>query len=297
MTATASAAGADPAIRPSGDASTTGGPGADWLGLGGRVCAVTGAAGGIGQDIARELARAGASVALLDRDRAACAAVAADIERSGGRALALECDVADAASVNAAAAACRDAIGTCRVLVNNAAALYADPLLDIELDKWNRLLSINLTGYLLCAQAFGRQMVAAGGGSMVHVSSISGTFPQPYSGAYSVSKAGINMLSKLLAVELGEHGVRSNVVAPAIVRTPLSEAFYRDPEILRRRTEIVPTRRIGAPRDIADTVLFLASERSIYISGQDITVDGGVSQALLSLIPRPGFDRKDQKAR
>lgn len=265
----------------------------DWLDLGGRVCALTGAAGGIGREIALSLAAAGAHVALLDRDEAPCRALADDITRAGGRAVAIACDVSDADSVGRAAASSAEQLGPCRVLINNAATLYAGALLDIDIAQWNRLLSINLNGYLLCGQAFGRQMIAAGGGSMIHVSSISGTLPQPYSGAYSVSKAGVNMLSKLFSLELGEHGVRSNVVAPAVIRTPLSEAFYRDPDILRRRTEIVPTRRIGAPQDIADGVLFLASERALYISGQEFMVDGGLSNALLTMIPRPGFDRKD----
>ena len=123
--------------------------------------------------------------------------------------------------------------------------------------------------------------------------SISGSVPQPYSGAYSVSKAGVKMLSRLLAVELGEHRIRSNVVSPAMVRTPMSEAFYQNEDVLRRREAIVPAGRISGPRDIAEAVLFLASERASYINGQDILVDGGLSQAFLSLIPRPGFEKQD----
>jgi NAD(P)-dependent dehydrogenase (short-subunit alcohol dehydrogenase family) len=117
--------------------------------------------------------------------------------------------------------------------------------------------------------------------------------PQPYSGPYSVSKAGVKMLSQLLAVELGEHGVRSNVVSPAMVRTPMSEVIYSNPEVLKRREQIVPARRISGPRDIAEVVLFLASPRSGYMSGQDLLVDGGLSSAWLTLIPRPGFEKQD----
>jgi NAD(P)-dependent dehydrogenase (short-subunit alcohol dehydrogenase family) len=183
--------------------------------------------------------------------------------------------------------------GPASVLVNNAAALYADAVMDISLDKWNQLLAVNLSGYLLCAQAFGRQMKAGGGGAMVHVASISGHVPQPYSGAYSVSKAGVKMLSQLLAVELGEHHIRSNVVSPAMIRTALSDGIYRDPEVRRRRERIVPAGRISTPRDIAEAVAFLASDRASYISGQDLLVDGGLSQAWLGLIPRPGFEKQD----
>jgi len=266
-----------------------------WLGLDGRVCVVTGAAGGIGAEIARELAAVGARVALLDRDEKAAKAVAATIAETGAKAIGVHCDITDEASVNGAAEAIAGQLGRCDVLVNNAAAIYADALMNVKIDKWNQLMSVNLTGFLLCSQVFGRQMIAGGGGSMVHVASISGGVPQPYSGAYSVSKAGVKMLSRLLAVELGEHGIRSNVVSPAMVRTPMSEVIYKDPEVLRLRENIVPMRRISGPPDIAEAVLFLASDRASYISGQDILVDGGLSQAFLSLIPRPGFEKKDSQ--
>lgn len=267
-----------------------------WLGLETKVCVVTGAAGAIGAEIVRQLAYAGAAVALLDRDGPGASALADAIAADGYRVAGLECDVTDSESVIAAAAEIARRLGPCNVLVNNAAMLYADALMQVKLDKWNQLMTVNLSGYLLCSQVFGGQMASAGGGSLVHVASVSGHVPQPYSGAYSVSKAGVKMLSDLLAVELGESGIRSNCVSPAMVRTPLSETIYRDPEVLRRREAIVPARRIGTPLDIAEAVLFLASDRSSYISGQDILVDGGLSRAWLSLIPRPGFEKKDVQA-
>jgi NAD(P)-dependent dehydrogenase (short-subunit alcohol dehydrogenase family) len=266
---------------------------AAWLALSGRVCVVTGAASGIGAEIARELSAAGAWVALADRDEAGAMAVASEIERYGARAIGVRCDVTDAVSVAAAADIIADKLGPCRVLVNSAGAVYSDALLQIRLEKWNQLLAVNLSGPLLCAQVFGRQMIGAGGGSMVHVASISGHIPQPYVGAYSVSKAALKMLSRLIAVELGENGVRSNVVSPAMVRTPMSEGIYKNQEVLRRREEIVPARRISGPRDVAEVVLFLVSDRASYVSGQDILVDGGLSQAWLGLIPRPGFEKTD----
>lgn len=264
-----------------------------WLQLEGKVCVVTGAAGGIGIEIARELARVGAKVALLDRDEAGVTKAAADIAESGARALGIGCDITDKASVERAADSVARELGRCDVLVNNAATIYAAALMDIELDRWNQLMAVNLNGFLLCAQAFGRQMIAAGGGSMVHVASISGRVPQPYSGPYSVSKAGVKMLSQLLAVELGEHGIRSNVVSPAMVRTPLTEGIYQDPAVLKKRESIVPARRVSGPADIAEVVAFLASPRSGYVNGQDVLVDGGLSTAWLTLIPRPGFEKQD----
>jgi NAD(P)-dependent dehydrogenase (short-subunit alcohol dehydrogenase family) len=283
----------NPFIHIEGNDMTTG-SGKGWLGLEGRVCVVTGAAGGIGGEIARELAAVGAKVALLDRDGAGARAFALDIAASGARAIGVQCDITDEASVTAAADTVAAELGRCDVLVNNAAAIYAGALMDVKLDKWNQLLAVNLNGFLQCAQVFGRQMIAhGGGGAIVHVASISGSIPQPYSGAYSVSKAGVKMLSRLLAVELGEHRIRSNVVSPAMVRTPMSEAFYQDKDVLQRREAIVPAGRISGPRDVAEAVLFLASDRSSYINGQDILVDGGLSQAFLTLIPRPGFEKKD----
>lgn len=266
---------------------------ASWLGLADGVCVVTGAGGGIGAEVARQLLDAGARVALLERNEGTLAAVMAGLGDTGGRAMAQVCDVTDAASVQAAAGRVLGTWGPATLLVNNASVLYAGALLDIALDKWNQLLGVNLSGYLLCAQAFGRQMKAAGRGAMVHVASISASLPQPYSGAYSVSKAGVQMLSQLLAVELGEFGVRSNVVSPAMVRTPMSEGIYQDVTVRQRREQIVPARRIGTPADIAQAVLFLASDRASYVSGQELLVDGGLTQAWLGLIPRPGFEKKD----
>jgi NAD(P)-dependent dehydrogenase (short-subunit alcohol dehydrogenase family) len=273
------------------------GAGGSWLGLASRVCVVTGAGGGIGSELALQLAQAGARVALLDRDASRLTELAAGLNVYADRVLTLTCDVTRAEDVQAAATEVERAWGPTTLLVNNAASLYADALMDIALDKWNQLLSVNLTGYLVCAQAFGRQMIAAGGGSMVHIASISATIPQPYSGAYSVSKAGVKMLSQLLAVELGEHGVRSNVVSPAMIRTPMSEGIYQDHAVRRRREEIVPAGRISTPSDIVGAVLFLASERASYISGQEFLIDGGLTQAWLSLIPRPGFEKSDSAPR
>lgn len=268
-------------------------PDASWLGLAGRVCVVTGAAGGIGRVLAEAFAGAGARPVVLDRDLAACEAVAASL---GPDALAVACDVADPASVAEAARTCRERAGGCDILINNAAILRSGPIATVSFEDWNLLLAVNLTGYLLCSQRFGALMRETGRGAMVHVASVAGHVPQGFSGAYSVSKAGVMMLSQQLAVELGEFGVRSNVVSPAMIRTPLSEPFYRDPNLLARRVAMVPTRRIGEPEDIAQAALFLASDRAQYISGEEILVDGALSRSWLGLIPRPGFDRADHGA-
>src|SRR4029078_6742649 len=179
-------------------------------------------------------------------------------------------------------------LGPCSVLVNTAAVLRPGGLENLPLAEWNSVLSINLTGYFLCAQAFGHQMRAQGRGSLVHVASIAGSHAQGQSGAYSVSKAGVIMLSRQLGREWGAKGIRSNVVSPGMVITPMSQSFYDTPGVTERRTAATPARRIGAPQDIADAVLFLASDRSSYVNGDEITVDGGYANMLMNLGPRPG---------
>jgi NAD(P)-dependent dehydrogenase (short-subunit alcohol dehydrogenase family) len=132
-------------------------------------------------------------------------------------------------------------------------------------------------------------MLACGGGAIVHIASIAATNPQPRSGAYSPSKAGVVMLSRQLAQEWGADGIRSNVVSPGLIRTPLSEAFYQAPGVLERREAVIPAGRVGTPTDIADAVAFLARPRAAYVSGAELLVDGGLDQVMMGLVPRPGY--------
>lgn len=264
--------------------------GKDWLGLEGRVAAVTGAASGMGKAIAEELARAGAKVALLDVDQANLDAVAAEFEARGDTCAAIHCDVATDNSVKAAVDTAEKALGGCDILVNNAGILRAGELESISIADWDAMMNINLTGYLRCAQAFGKPMLDRGKGAIVHIASIAGSQPQAASGAYSPGKAAILMLSRQLAFEWAPRGVRSNVVSPGLVRTPLSEKFYQTPGVLERREAAMPLRRIARSEDIAEAVAFFASDRASYVTGQEIVVDGGFSQALMSHVPRPGFE-------
>jgi NAD(P)-dependent dehydrogenase (short-subunit alcohol dehydrogenase family) len=149
------------------------------------------------------------------------------------------------------------------------------------------MIDVNLTGSLICAQEFGKQMVAAGGGSIVNVTSICGHLPLPGGGAYSVAKAGLIMLTRMLALELAPHGIRCNSVSPGLVRTPATEAAYRDVESAEARTRMVPSGRIAEPADLANAIVFLASERAAYINGEDVLVDGALSKTLMSCIPKP----------
>ncbi len=266
-----------------------------WLGLEGQVAAVTGAGGGIGRATAVALAGAGCAVALLERDAGLLGETLAEVRALGARAAALSCDVSDPAAVDAAAAASLAALGPCDVLVNNAGLLRPGPLETLPLAEWNALLAVNLTGYLLCAQRFGRQMHGRGG-ALVHVASVAAEHATGFGGAYSVAKAGVVMLSRQLATEWAPHRIRSNCVSPGLIRTPLSRAFYEQPGATERRAAVVPAGRIGEPRDIAEAVLFLASPRAAYVNGDELVVDGGFTRGLMGFIPRAGYEAGSKEA-
>ena len=263
----------------------------DWLGLSGRICVVTGGGGGIGRATALSLAQAGARVAAVDLDERGLEGTRTALREMGAEHFVGRCDTSNAESVAGVSAAIEKSLGPCNVLVNTAAVLRPGGLETLTLAEWNAVLSVNLTGYFLCAQSFGRQMRKSGrGGSLVHVSSIAGSHAQGQSGAYSVSKAGVIMLSRQLASEWGPQGIRSNVVSPGMVITPMSQAFYDTPGVTERRSAVVPLRRVAVPQDIADAILYLASDRSSYVNGDEITVDGGYANMLMNLVPRPGFE-------
>jgi NAD(P)-dependent dehydrogenase (short-subunit alcohol dehydrogenase family) len=256
-----------------------------WLELEGKTAVITGAGGGIGIALARAFAGQGVRTVLLDRDEIRTAPLVAEL---GHGAFAIACDISNAEEI-AVAARRVEALGGADILINNAGILRPGRLDSISEADWSAMIAVNLTGYLAAAQAFGRGMLSRGRGALVHVASIAGTQPQPASGAYSASKAAILMLSRQLAYEWGPNGIRSNTLSPGLIRTPLSEAFYQDEDVKLRREAIIPARRIATPEDMADVALFLASRRSSYVSGQDIVVDGGLSQALMGLVPRPGY--------
>jgi glucose 1-dehydrogenase len=262
-----------------------------WLELQNRVCVVTGAASGIGASVADRLAQVGARVVMLDRDAEGLQRMHQHLLAQGAEVLSLSCDISDQARVQAAAAKVQSAWGATYALINNAGLLRSGSLAEVSLDDWNAVLAVNLTGYLLCARAFGVAMRAHGEGCIVNVASISGLFPQSHSGAYSASKAAVLQLSRQLAVEWGPQGVRSNAICPGMIRTALSARFYEQPGFEARRSSATASRRIGEPQDIADVALFLASPRSGYINGAELVVDGGMSCMLMDMVPRPGYNQ------
>jgi NAD(P)-dependent dehydrogenase (short-subunit alcohol dehydrogenase family) len=210
-------------------------PDHNWVALTGSVCVVTGAASGIGAAIAEALATAGANAALLDRNADGCTAVERRLAHLPGRRISIGCDVSDEGQLREAAAQVEQTLGPCTRLVNAAGILRAAGLADVTATDWNLLMSVNLGGYPYCARTFRRQMLTAGNGSIVHVGPISGRVPQPWSGAYSASKAAVGSLSQQTAVEWVAEGIRSNVVAPGMIRTELTEVYYQHPAVLEER--------------------------------------------------------------
>lgn len=245
--------------------------------LDGKRAVVTGAARGIGRAIAERLAVAGAHVIIADRDADEGRAVAAAIADGGGRAAFVALDVTRPEEVQQVAEAIHAEHGAVDVLVNNAGIVRNAAALDMSLDDWKTVLDIDLGGVFLCAQAFGRHMVAAGRGVMVNISSICGevtVHPQSQV-SYNAAKAGVNLLTKSLAVEWAKAGVRVNAVAPGYVGTELTLRGRSNPEWFDTWMRMTPMGRLGEPREIANAVLFLASDASSYITGTVLTIDGG----------------------
>jgi len=246
--------------------------------LHGSVALVTGAAGGLGSAIVTALLDAGATPVLLDVSAEGLDQAARRIERAyGQRPGTVVCDVTDPSSIEEAAAWLEGRYGRCDVLVNNAAVLERAPLEEHPVDLWDRVIAVNVRGYFLCTQAFGRLMLAAGSGSIVNVASLAGESPSFGNGAYCASKAGVLALTRQTAVEWGPRGVRANAVSPSFMRTPMM-AESTD-EFERQRTHNVPLGRIADTSEPAAAVVFLASPGASYLNGVNVPVDGALAQA------------------
>jgi len=239
---------------------------------------VTGAAGGLGEAIARMAGARGWRVGVFDIDGAGAEQVAGEIDG----ALAARVDVTDEASVEAAA----EAFGPADALVNNAGALRTGPLIDHSAEDFRLVMDVNLTGQFLMARAVARGMIERGSGSIVNISSVNGMTPAVNCGAYAAAKAGLITLSQHMTMEWGPLGVRVNSVAPGFIDAGMSAQFFQDPKVRARRSGGVPLRRLGTAAEVAETVLFLASDSAAYISGENIAVDGGVTRAAIANLPR-----------
>jgi 2-deoxy-D-gluconate 3-dehydrogenase len=247
------------------------------LSLEGRVAIVTGGRRGIGRAIALALAEAGADVALGDRviDDGQLEAVAAEIKKLGRRSLALQADITKKADVDNLVQKTLAELGTIDILVNNAAMNIMSPLLELNEEGWDRVIDTDLKGYYLCAQAAGKIMMKQKRGNIINIASTAAMYTAPEMGAYCIAKAGVVMLTRILAVELARYKIRVNAVAPSMVKTKFSQPLWADAKTLKEIEAGIPLGRLAEPEDIVGPVLFLASEASAYITGHTIVVDGG----------------------
>ena len=245
----------------------------------GKLAFVTGGGGDIGAAIATLATQRGYRAAIVDYDLARAQAVAARLDG----AIALQADVSDEAAVTRALDACGAAPD---LVVNNAGAVAFAPLLDLSFADFRRVVEVNLVGAHIVAVLAARRMAARGSGSIVNITSIAGVTPNPKGGAYAATKAGLAMHTQLMAVEWGPLGLRANAVAPGFIDAGLSAPFFRDPAVRALRSGAVPSRRLGTALDVAEAVLFLASDAAGYINGQTLIVDGGVTSNLLDVVPR-----------
>ena len=246
-----------------------------------KVALVTGAARGIGLATAKRFLDEGFRVALLDIDgeslRGAIAALA-DAERT----LALHCDVSDAKGVAVAIDAISRRFGRLDALVNNAGIAVFAPIMETSDADWSRIMEVNLTGPFLCTKAAAPLMREHGGGAIVNITSISAVRASTLRSAYGTSKAGLAHLTKQLAVELASLGIRVNAVAPGPVETAMAKAVHTA-EIRADYHDAIPLNRYGLEEELAEAVFFLCSERSSYITGQILAVDGGFDAAGIGL--------------
>jgi NAD(P)-dependent dehydrogenase (short-subunit alcohol dehydrogenase family) len=243
--------------------------------LQGKIAIVTGAARGNGKAIAEALLKAGASVAMVDVDGEGVQASAAEFRNQSLDADPYRCDLADASDIGRLVTEIVSSRKSVDVLVNNAGVTFSHPLLEYPDDAWDKTYQVNLRAVFLLSRAVGKEMVKRGTGSIINITSLNAEMAFPANPAYMACKGGLRQLTKSLALDLGPHGVRANNVGPGYFVTDMTKGSWNDPERRRQRTGHTVLGRWGEPRDLAGVVIFLASEASAYVTGQDIYVDGG----------------------
>ncbi len=245
--------------------------------LDGKVALVTGASGGLGARFARALAGAGACVALAARRVDRLAALAAEIEGAGGRALAVELDVTDEDAVSGAFDAAESALGPVDILVNNAGIARMGLVADMAVEDWDAVIEVNLRAVFIVARVASRRMIARGaGGAIVNIASVLGERVTKGGAAYSASKAGVIQLTRTMALELARHDVRVNAIAPGYFLTGMNEGFF-ETEAGEKMIGGVPMRRVADPKELDAVLLTLAGPGGSYATGSVVVVDGGHS--------------------
>jgi NAD(P)-dependent dehydrogenase (short-subunit alcohol dehydrogenase family) len=252
-------------------------PDANPFDLTGRAAIVTGTSRGLGQYFARALARAGADLVLTSRHPDTLGPFAAEIEALGRRAVPLELDVRDPASIRRMADAACAAYGKIDILVNNAGCNVRKPALEVGWDDWNLVLDTNLRGTFFVCQAVARGMVQRGYGRIVNIGSVTSVFGYAGLAPYCASRGGVKQLTMSLADDWGPHGVTVNCLAPGWFRTAQNAALYENTAWVDYLVDRIPLKRPGLPNDLDGAIVFLASDASAYLTGQTLLVDGGIS--------------------
>lgn len=245
-----------------------------------KTAIITGAGMGIGRACAMTLSNAGAAVVIADIDEAAGRSVEAEIIAAGGKARFVQCDVNIMADVARTVATANDIFGGIDILVNNAARAIGGAVDEIDEDTWNKVLSTNLTSVWRFMRLCVPEMKARGGGVVVSVSSVQALTGFSGWAAYAAAKGGINSLTQQAALDLAPYNIRVNAVAPGTIMTPLNEKIFKEharpEELIRTWNEAHPLGRFGQPEEVAEAVLFLASQKSSFITGTIMRVDGGL---------------------
>ena len=244
--------------------------------LTGKVAIITGASRGIGLAIADSFAAAGAKVILSSRKQEALDQAAETIHAKGTEVLPFAAHTGDAESIRALVAVCLEKYGGIDILVNNAATNpHFGPILTSEESHWDKILDVNLKGYFRMAKACVESMRERGGGKIINVASVAGIQHQQGMGIYGISKAGVLMLTRTLAVELAADNIQVNAIAPGFIQTKFSQVLWETPEIHQEIIAQVPQKRMGQPEDVAGLALYLASSASDFTTGAIMLVDGG----------------------
>jgi NAD(P)-dependent dehydrogenase (short-subunit alcohol dehydrogenase family) len=249
--------------------------------LAGKVALITGGGTGIGRAIAVAFAREGASVAIAGRRLEKIKEVVSEIEKHGGTALALQCDVSQAKDADRAINETSKKFGKLNVLVNNAGTLSVSTVDTITEEDWDRVITVNLKGPFLMSRAALKEFRKNGGGTIVNIGSVLGLVAMKDRAAYCASKGGVTMLTKAMALDHAHENVRVNCICPSIVETELVKGLFDDSEQGKRlkqsRMGTIPLGRFGKPADVADLAVFLASEESSWLTGAAIPLDGGLT--------------------
>src|SRR5262245_14631476 len=246
--------------------------------LAGKVALVTGGGVGIGAAVAKLFAEEGAAVVITGRRKEALDDLLADIERKNGRALAVTGSVTDETHVRSAIDQAVRTFGKLNVLVNNAAiGAFGKVLHEVDDATWNDVLDINLTGVFRVTRATVPQMLKAGGGSIVNVSSVGGLIGFWGSSPYGTTKGGLEIFTRCVAMDYAQHGIRCNSVCPGLVDTPMSAPLLNNPEMRADALAAYPISRVGTPEEVAKLILYLASDESSWVTGSSFTIDGGLT--------------------